>query len=325
MPTHDLVIQENYGLFNFNNPIMPPERFDIADDLYVGKIDSRTANIVLDFGEPKSFKIDAPHRQGGYFYAFVRIVPEPAEMHSWDTDQRLQTAIALSRLVRPTSISFRNAGRVRYNDDGTVRHGYPAWLRGVDPDSWLPADSNYRDWLIEAELAEVKSLFQSMYASTLPIRVSRAFFYHEYAARTYYGEVRWVLVCTALESLLNTDPYHSGAQFRGRVPPIASSIHVAMTADEAAKAWSMRSHLSHGGATGKLTPPEEEVYKKLEMVLRGVLKKAILDNGFASTFADDDELGRRGQSSSAASRSECGLAACGRGTGRRGSVSRIRT
>jgi hypothetical protein len=291
MPTHDLVIQENYGLFNFNNPIRPPERFDIADDLFIGKIDSRTAKIVLDFGDPKGYKIDAPHRQGGYFYAFVRIVREPASMHRWDTDQRLQTAIALSRLVKPTSISFRNAGRVRYNNDGTVKHAYPAWLRGVDPDPWLPEDSTkYRDWLIESEMDEVKALFESMAACTLPVRVSRAFFYNEYAARTYYGEVRWVLVCTALESLLNTDPYHSGAQFRERVPLVASNANIPFTEDEARKAWSMRSHLSHGGATGRLTPPEEEVYKKLEIVLRGVLKKAILDSDFASTFADDSRI-----------------------------------
>lgn len=255
MPTHDLVIQENFGQFNMTDPPMPPERFDVADDLYIGKIDNKAMQIVRGFGDPRGYKIEAPHPQWGYFYAFVRIVQEPAEMHRWDTDHRLQTAVALSRLVRPTSISYRHAGRVRYNDDGTVRHAFPAWLRGVDPDPWLPEQPHYRDWLIEEEMVELKSLFQSMSALPLPVRVSRAFFYHEYSARMYYGEIRWVLVCTALESLLNTDPYKSGAQFRGRVPLIASSVHAAMTEDEAAKAWSMRSQLSHGGATGKLTPP----------------------------------------------------------------------
>jgi hypothetical protein len=212
------------------------------------------------------------------------------DMYRWDIDQRLQTAIALSRLVRPTSISFRHAARVRYNEDGSVSQAFSAWLRGVDPDSWLPAEPQYRDWLIEEEMAEVKILFQHMAALTLPVRVSRAFWYHEYAARTYYGEVRWVLVCTALESLLNTDPYHSGAQFRGRVPLVASSVHVSMNEDEARRAWSMRSHLSHGGATGQLNPMEEEIYRKLEMLLRRVLKKAILDGAFASIFADDDRI-----------------------------------
>lgn len=290
MQTQDIVIQDNYGLFNFNNPIMPPARFDVADDIFIGKIDSHTAKVLLDFGQPKGYNFVTPHRQWGYFYAFVRLVPEPSEMLRWDTDQRLQTVIALSRLVRPTSISFRHAGRVRYNDDDSIRHAFPAWLRGVDPDSWIPEQPQYRDWLIETEMAEVRSLFQRMTTATLPVRVSRAFWYHEYAARTYYGEVRWVLVCTALESLLNTDPYHSGAQFKGRVPLVASSVQVAMSDDEATKAWAMRSHLSHGGGTGKLTTEEEEIHKKLEMLLRSILKKAILDNGFALIFGDDNRI-----------------------------------
>ena len=53
MPTHDLVIQENYGLFNFTNPVMPPERFDIADDLFIGKIDSRTAKLCSILAIPR--------------------------------------------------------------------------------------------------------------------------------------------------------------------------------------------------------------------------------------------------------------------------------
>jgi len=205
MPTLDLVIQENHGQFNFTSPVLPPERFDLADDIYVGKIDSEAVKLLLGFGYPTGYNV-------------------------------------------------------------------------------------VTDWLIEEEMMEVRALFHHMAAVTLPFRLSRAFWYHEYAARTYYGEVRWVLVCTALESLLNTDPYHSGAQFRGRVPLVASSVHVTMTEDEARTAWSMRSHLSHRGATGKLNPSEEEIYRKLEMVLRGALKKAILDGGFASIFADDSRI-----------------------------------
>jgi hypothetical protein len=291
--TSDMVIQPNDGLFRFTNPILPPDHFVIADDMYVGKIDDQAAKILLDFGDPNGYQIDAPQRQWGYFYAFVRKVEESAEIHRWDTDQRLQKVIALSRLVRPTSISFRNAGRVRYNDDGSVRHAFPAWLRGVDPDSWLPADKSYRDWLITEELVELKLLSDCMTRATLPVRVSRALWYHEYAARTYYGEVRWILVCTALESMLNTYEYNSGAQFRGRVWQLAGTLSVAMTEDEARRAWGMRSHLSHGGATGKLTPEEEEIYKKLEEILRGALKKAIVDDSFASVFADDSAIRSR--------------------------------
>ena len=289
--THDVVIQENFGIFNFSNPPMPPERFEIADDLYIGKVNHSVAKVVRRFGEPQGYKTYSPVTQAGYFYAFVRVVPEPTSILEWDSDQRLQTLIALSRLVRPTSISFRNAGRVQMsNDETTVQRAFPAWVRGVDPDSWLPESPQYRDWLIESEMIELKSLFESMTASTPPLRVTRAFWYHEYASRTYYGEVRWVLVCTAIESLLNTSEYNSGAQFRQRVPLLASQMKVCFTEDDARVAWRMRSHLSHGGATGKLKSEEERVYRKLEEVLRCVVKRAFLQTVFASAFADDNRI-----------------------------------
>src|SRR2546421_316619 len=72
--------------------------------------------------------VETPSRQSGYFYAFARVVPGPIDILRWDSDQRLQTAIALSRLVRPTSISFRNARRVLYNEDGSIVQAFPAWL-----------------------------------------------------------------------------------------------------------------------------------------------------------------------------------------------------
>jgi hypothetical protein len=290
MSTVDMVVQENFGQFNISNPVMPPDRFELADDLYVGKIDHATSKIILDFGDPKGYNIVTPTRQWGYFYAFVRNVAEPADIYRWDTDQRLQTTIALSRLIRPTSISFRNAGRIQYNDDGTAKHAFPAWLQGIDPDAWLPPEENYRDWLIKEELEELKLLSEQMSRAKLAVRISRALWYHEYAARTYYGEVRWVLVCTALESLLNTHVYNSGAQFRIRVPQLAGEIGVAMSDDHAKKAWGMRSHLSHGGATGQLKTDEEEIYKKLEKILREALKKSILNDGFAALFADEDAV-----------------------------------
>jgi len=170
MQTSDVVIQPNHGQFKFANPVLPPDHFVLADDLYVGRIDSQAAEILLDFGDPSGYQIATPTRQWGYFYAFVRKVEEPADIYRWDTDQRLQTVVALSRLVRPTSISFRHAGRVQYNEDGSVKHAFPAWLRGVDPDSWLPPEENYRDWLIKEELEELKLLLDHMIRAALPAR-----------------------------------------------------------------------------------------------------------------------------------------------------------
>jgi len=196
----------------------------------------------------------------------------------WDTDRRLQTPVALSRLVRPTSISFRYAARIQSNDNGTVRCAYPAWLTGVDPDSRLAPEKNYRDWLIEGEMKQLKALLNSTPLLSVPVRISRALWYHEYAARTYYGEIRWVMVCVALESMLHTSRGYSTRQFAERLSLMASSLGLSITAQEAETAYDMRSRLSHGGATGKLSTSEGQLYLKLEMVLRAALKEAILNS-----------------------------------------------
>jgi hypothetical protein len=287
----DVVVQTNHGWFgNQSAPLPPEERFQLTSDLYIEKLDSVASNMVLDFGIPAGYEVMKPVRQYAYFYAFVRQVPVPASVHDWDTDQRLQTAVALSRLVRPTSISFRHAARIHYNDDGTLKSAYPAWLTGVDPDSWLAPEKNYRDWLIEAEMKQLRALLNSSSLSVLPVRLSRALWYHEYASRTYYGEIRWITVCVALESMLHTSRGYSTRQFVERLPRMASGLGVSLNTQEAETAYEMRSRLSHGGATGKLAPSEEQLYLKLELVLRAALKEAVLNSTFAAIFADENMI-----------------------------------
>lgn len=293
MLTIDAVLQPNDRWIDLGREALPPDVFELARDISVRKLDDTSVRTVFDLGDPRGFQAPSAFRQGWYLYAFVCEVPGPASVHEWDSDQRLQTAIALSRLVHQTSISFRYAARLQYGDKGNLICAFPAVLRGVDPDSWLAPREGYRDWLIEPELKELRQLIERRDSRKLPLRVSRSLWYHEYAARTYYGEVRWLLVCTALESLLNTCEYYSGMQFRCRVPHLALEVGRNITEDEAGEAWKMRSHLSHGGATGKLNSQEEEVYIKLENTLGSVLKRAILDDTFSSTFADESSIRKK--------------------------------
>jgi hypothetical protein len=287
----DVVIQTNHGWFgNPTAPVPPEGRFQLTSDLYIEKLDSVASNIVLDFGVPAGYEVMKPVRQYGYFYAFVRQVPEPVSVHNWDTDQKLQTVVALSRLARPTSISLRHAARLQYSDDGTLKSAYPAWLTGMDPDSWLAPENNYRDWLIEPEMHQLKALLKAPSLSGLSVRLTRAFWYHEFASRTYYGEIRWITVCVALESILHTSRRFSTRQFVERLPLMASILGVSLTTQEAETAYDMRSRLSHGGATGKLAPSEEQLYLKLELVLRTALKEAILNPAFAAIFVDENTI-----------------------------------
>jgi len=287
----DVVVQTNHGWLGNRNAPTPPEiRFQLTPDLYLEKLGPDAAKVVLDLGEPSGYGVVRPARQYGYFYAFVREVPEPASVYDWDTDNRIQTAVALSRLVRPTSISYRYAARLQLKGDGTVSHAFPAWLRGVDPDSWLAPEQSYRDWLIAEEFESLRTLLLNFSKATLPVRVSRALWYHEHAARTYYGELRWIAVCTALESLIHTHSRHSTRQFTTRVPQMASMVGVRFDEQEAKMAYDMRSRLAHGGATGKLAPVEEQLYVKLEAVLRSTVRRAMSDPAFANIFTDEDQI-----------------------------------
>jgi hypothetical protein len=71
---------------------------------------------------------------------------------------------------------------------------------------------------------------------------------------------------------------------------MASILGVSLTTQEAETAYDMRSRLSHGGATGKLAPSEEQLYRKLELVLRTALKEAILNPTFAAIFTDEKTI-----------------------------------
>src|ERR1700687_2508800 len=124
----DVVVQTNHGWFgNQTAPAPPEKRFQLTSDMYIEKLDSVASNIVIEFGIPTGYETVNPIRQYAQFYAFVRQLPESARIHEWDSDQRLQNAVALSRLVRPTSISYRHAARLHYGDDGTLKSAYPAW------------------------------------------------------------------------------------------------------------------------------------------------------------------------------------------------------
>jgi len=291
MAFFDVVVQTNHGWFsNQTAPIPPEKRFQLTSDLYLEKLDSKASNIVLDFGIPAGYEVMKPFKQYAQFYAFVRQIPEPANIHEWDSDQRLQTVVALSRLVRPTSISFRHAARLHYGNDGTLKSAYPAWLTGMDPDSWLAPEQTYRDWLIEVEMEQLRALLNGSSLSALPVRLSRAFWYHEYTSRTYYGEFRWITVCVALESMLHTSRGYSTRQFVERLPLMALILGIPLNPQEAETAYDMRSRLSHGGATGKLAQSDEQLYKKLELVLRTALKEAILNPMFAAIFVDENTI-----------------------------------
>lgn len=297
MPTFDVVLHTNSGMFRENAPQLmasfPPvkDRIELGQELWVGRLEADLANALMDTCEPKTLGVLAPVRQFAQFYAYGRNLDGGAALHQWDADLRLQRCVALSRLVHPTAVGFRYAARIWSDPASESLRIIPGELYGISVDAFLPA-SHVRDWLTNDEVQRLGQLLaasETLQQPAFPPRVSRALWYFDYAQRTYYADLRWTLVATALEALVHTGKYNSTRQFTNRVPALASEVGMnPLTISEAGSAWDFRSRLSHGdGFLFALPQADISLYDKLEETLRLAILKAFVEPAFASVFTSD--------------------------------------
>jgi hypothetical protein len=125
--------------------------------------------------------------------------------------------------------------------------------------------------------------------------VSRALWYYDYAQKTYYADLRWTLIATALEALIHTGKSGSTKHFIKRVPALAADVGApALTADECEAAYDYRSRLSHGdGFLSDMPAADITLYDKLEETLRLTILKAFTEPAFAIIFLDDATISAR--------------------------------
>jgi histidyl-tRNA synthetase len=302
----DVAIHMNQGLFG--RPGQPAEqwisdgkRVQLADDIWVGRLETDLANKVIEKCDPPGmWTVPAP--RPAELYTFVREVPVLIP-DLWDRDQRLQTCILLSRLVHPTTISLGHAARVSFGNDGKVSEIAPGPVKGQAAYAFISAE-NHRDWLSESDLGELALLMQRPFSS-IPERVRLALWYHEFAATIYYAEIRWPMVCTGLEALTETDKYNLTGQFVRRVSKLARVLEVeGFDESDALAAYQIRNSLVHG--RGFLNAPRMELpegrpeisgvaerfhlYTKLETVLRLALRKSVAGQDFSSSFTDEPSI-----------------------------------
>jgi hypothetical protein len=296
----DVVIHPNVGIFRDTATVgsSPPisTRVDISDQIWIGLLDDETANIIMDTCEPKVFGLTPPIRQYAHLYAFVRELPSGSMIPLWDTDHQLKAAVALSRLIHPTSVGFVYAARVGY-ESGIVKEIVPAEIRGISRDVFL-SPNRTRDWLTVADANALRPLV-TLSSSPLPRRVHNALWHHEYAARTYYLDHRWTLLVTGLEALVHTDRWRTGAQFWIRVPMLAAELGITLTKEDTEEAYDLRSQLAHGAAflssttTPGLSSKQILLYDRLEDTLRLAVLRGMQDKAFADIFDSDDNIRTR--------------------------------
>jgi len=260
----------------------------IADDIFIDKLPREESLKVFSACEPKGYNF-SPQRQFGQLYSFIRVNAPESPPLEWDSDERLQLCIGLSRIIHPTTISFEYSSRVRY-ENNNILDIIPGPITGFGAKTWVTREE-HRNWLTESEGEELSSLFQTYIKVNLPKRVKGSLWYLEYAFRSYFVDLRWPLVCIGLEYLIHTDLYQSTKQFTFRTAKMAEEVGISsFNEDKAKEAYAMRSTLVHGQLLRELEEYNLKLYEEIEGLLRMVIKKAIFDSAFAEIFLSDEKI-----------------------------------
>jgi hypothetical protein len=274
----------------FDDPVQ------IDGDLWIAALDEELTKWVLDASEPAGRNYH-PHRIYTGGYAFIRSnapAPKPDE-GDFDPDMRLRTAVALSRLVHPTSIGLGHS--VRIKTLGETREKWqivPHTEPGVGENAFVLDVSD--NWLVPTDVPALTGLVRAWDPTTIPKRIGAALWYHEMAARSYFSDIRWPLLVTALESLVrikneqdnkgrsvgSTRAFVTRLGQLGRYDPTLS-----VSEPELIEIYEKRSDLVHALALVAMDEPTKALYRKSERLLRGILRKAIVDAGFANLFVTD--------------------------------------
>jgi len=269
-----------------DRPVGLNGRFEIADGLFIVRIGGEMTRRI-------SRGVNAGATEDGVpeTYTFVR--ERESDDGVWDADGRLRLAIALSRLIHPTSVGLEQSAVLtgRITDDPARITVIPGPVSGPAAAAYI-TDADQRNWLTEEDATQLRELLVAYDARQLPPRVRRALWFHEFAACTLDGAVRWALFVTGIESLINVAFDKIAKQFTVRSVGLANECKVPFSKRQATRTYSMRSRVDHGSATS-LPGDELDLLVATEHVLRAAIRRAILDGLFADLFLHDATIEQR--------------------------------
>jgi hypothetical protein len=273
--------------------------FELSSDIWIEKLDQELGINIQRACEPANHKIDN-HVWDRHLYAFVRREPEeerrqrqlPGTVVRDGGIIPLFTVMALSRLVRPTTVGNRYCAKI-YPAPATDPVIQALTISGANPDVTI-ADVS-RDWLTPEDGPELRQLMPWVSPSKqMHPRVHRAFWNHEDAMRTYFLDFRLPLVVAGLEALTTVEKGRGLTdQFVRRVAKLTADFAIQLSETEIRKAYQLRSEVAHGRSflynlSGVLPQSEHRpLYDKLESLLRATVKTCLLDENFGRRFAND--------------------------------------
>jgi len=265
----------------------PPiqSKVQINEDLLIVRLPNGEAHSIMTACEPPGFNF-SPARQYTQMYTFMR--SNAPDNYEWDVDGVLNSLLALSRIVQPTTISYAYSAIVIKDEQDKTTQIIPGPVGGPGSDVYI-ADDNRRNWLNQLEASQLKKLYTAYQTHGLSDPLSTALWYHEYCTRQYYVDVRWALVSTALESIVHVERYKSTRQFAKRIPMLAKEVKTNITEEEANDFYNLRSEIIHSGM-GKLEADHKRLYIMMEDLLRRAITRGIYEPDFSSFLANRDQI-----------------------------------
>lgn len=276
----------------------------IDGGLWIAQVNHKLCERILDARDPRgeNFK---PVRQFGCSYAFYR-ANAPAEgdlRYRFDPDSLLYQCVALSRIVHPTSVGFTSAARILDPTNGDreiIPTSYsPRLYSTLNPEAFVITPNE--NWLIPDDLPELRALLNALHAAPLPKRIEAALWHHEAAARNHFIDLRWQLLTACLEALVRIkDEKLPSGKFAGSTQVFVDRLAaigdldstLAVPKDKLREMYAQRSLLAHGLAYGSLDEASKELYRDQEHLVRGVIRKALLDSAFRNIFVSDANIAR---------------------------------
>jgi hypothetical protein len=280
----------------------PLERFDtsirVHGDVWIGELDHDFAEAILDACSPRGENHE-PYRQYGASYALYKDFPASTRHYkpNFDPDLELRLVLFLSRLVHPTSMGLERSVRVRWWSNGKREIiAYNSWDQNRNAFVVHPNE----DWLLPSDMSALSALLTAYHANKPPPRVARALWFYEAAFRQYYVDLRWAFLVMALEALVHIrkEKLPSGKRFVGTTKVFVDRLLHLGTLDSALTIpeqtlfdfYEERSVVAHGQVFGRLGARLSSLYDELEEFARRILRKAVLDPGFAGVFITDAQI-----------------------------------
>ena len=272
---------------------------DLTEAVSIGPLPGGLADAVLDAREARDLHCHPGYRQYGSLYALTRRdAPRGDTRHQCDPDFELSRVAAVLRVVRPHAMSLGDAARIISQPDGRQQI-CPSKVRGPGSAAYVMDPSDR--WIRDEDVETCRALLQSeaLRNRTLPKRISWAMVAHELLHWQHNVEVRWQLLCTALEGLVHTNEQdqapamQSREQFVVRLARLSEHVTgLSWTETELDRIYDHRNETMHRGDIRHLwtTGPFPELYRKAEAGFRSIIQQTILRPSLAEIFKTETSV-----------------------------------